>query len=159
MLFCSCGENDDINQSAISKLSQYKAATKILLNNLGQIKLAVNYKEYDSVKQLKRYTVVNSTKYYFKNTVAVNSPNLHKLLSLWEQKLIDKDAGLSINADSAVIFTTEQNIGTFSGISHYIVYDPSGNKGGLEKQYSQILKQQKLDSLWYYFIVRKNYVD
>jgi len=159
MLFYSCGENDDINQSTIAKLSQYQKATRVLMNNFRHIKQAVNFKDYDSTRQVERYTVINCTKYYFENTVAVSNPDLLRLLSLWNQKLIDIDAALSMNKDSSVTFTTEQNIGTFSGIYHFMVYDPLGNKGGLEKQYSQILKEQKLDNHWYYFIVRKNYVD
>ncbi|MBC7525257.1 MAG: hypothetical protein H7239_12570 [Flavobacterium sp.] len=161
LLLSSCGH--DFNENIISNFDRYKVAKTILDKNLHFIKKAVNFQEYDSIKQLSNSIIFDSNKYYFENTILANrNDELKKVVALWNDKLILNDVAsgtITLKNDGVIIFCTASDIGEFSGVGHYIVYDPKDNNGELGKKDSEILKEKVLDIHWKYIIEKRYYVD
>ena len=156
-LFVSCGQQ--FNQNTILNFDRYKKAKEILINNLDEIKKAIDFHDSDSPAD-----ILNANRYYFENSVLKrNNSDLKSILALWDDKLIPDDnvfGTITITKDSTLIFRTGFNdIGMFSGVSHFIVYDPKENNGGLGKENSEILKKKKLEDHWFYIIEKKYYID
>jgi len=156
-LVTSCGHK--INQDTISNLDRYKKAKDILIDNFDNIRQSANFHDYDSLKQVYRSTIMDANRYYFENIISADSnEELKSILKLWDDGLIfnDKVYGtIELTKDSIVIFVTDFDKGTFSGVGQYIIYDPTDNKGGLGKNGNEILEEKKLDNNWTYIIEKK----
>lgn len=160
ILLTSCGNK--IDQDKIDNLDKFIDAKNILLKNMEFIKLSVDYEEYDSIKQIHNSVIINSNQYYFENTISKENSELNKILSIWDNGLIEKDnvyGTIFLNKDSIVAFTTKFENGMFSGIGHYIVFNPTNSNQIFKKNGNEILELTKLDNNWYYLIQRKNFVD
>ena len=156
----SCGHN--IDQNTIDRLDEYKTAKEVLFNNFDKIKTAVGYQYNENTRQGNHSTIISSNRYHIKNTVAKNNTELKKLLTIWDDELIcnHKVFGkLSLNKDSILTFTTDYDNGTFSGIGHYIVYNPTNDNSYFEKYENEILEIKNLKNNWFYLIQKHNYVD
>jgi hypothetical protein len=161
LLLSSCGQ--DFNNNTISNLERYKVAKTILNKNLDFIKKAVNFHEYDSIKQTSNLVIFDSNKFYFENTIlAKRNDELKKIVALWNDKLILNNVAsgrITLKNDGVIIFCTELESGEFSGVGHFIVYDPKDDNGGLGKKDSEILKEKNLGNHWKYIIEKKYYID
>ncbi len=160
LILTSCGHK--VDQDTVENLDKYKTAKEILFNNFEKIKTAVNYQYYDSTRQVHYSTIINSNRYYFENTVANNNTELKKVLTIWDDELIYNHnvfGTLSLNRDSILTFTTDYDDGTFSGVGHYIVYNPTNDNSLFEKYGNEILEITNLNNGWFYLIQRRNYVD
>ncbi len=159
-LLTSCGQK--VDQNTVDNLDKYKIAKDVLLDNFENIKEAVDYQHYDSVSQVHFSTITQANRYFFENTISKDNDSLRQLLSLWDDELIvnEKVFGtLFLNGDSVVIFTTDYEDGFFSGIGHYVVYDPTDKNEILGKSGNEILEKKELEKHWTYIIEKKYYWD
>lgn len=160
VLLTSCGHN--VDRKTVNNLDKYKSAKDVLLRNLENIKEAVDYQYFDSVRQVHFSTITQANRYFFENTICKDNDSLKELLTLWDDGLIvnEKVFGtLFINRDSIVIFTTDYNDGFFSGIGHYVVYDPTDKNEILGKNGNEIVEKKELEKHWTYVIEKKYYFD
>jgi len=160
IILTSCGNK--FNQDIIDNLDQYKIAKEVLLNNIENIKTVVGFKEYDSINKIHYSTITNSNRYFFKNTIAINNTELKQILKYWDNEFIynhDVYGTLTINKDRVIIFTTDYDDGLFSGVGHYIVYNPTNDNRIFDSYGNKILEIKKLNNNWFYIIQRRNYVD
>ncbi|MBC3539248.1 hypothetical protein ACFSC6_07815 [Rufibacter sediminis] len=154
----SCGK-ERFDEETISKLEQYQSARKILIDNLEQIKIPYGYEELVGKSPWIPSIIFRTDEDFFKNKVAPISPELNSLLKLWQNKSLAKGYSMQINEDSTIIFTIKKYEGIFTGVHHYIVYDPKGKSEGVETQNSSIIKKKQLDSQWFYIIASQLYID
>ena len=159
-LLTSCGQK--VDQNTVDNLDKYKIAKDVLIDNFENIKEAVDYQYYDSVRQVHFSTITQANRYFFENKISKDNDSLKQLLTLWDDGLIvnEKVFGtLLINRDSVVIFTTDYKDGFFSGIGHYLVYDPTNKNEILGKNGNEILEKKELETHWTYIIEKKHYWD
>lgn len=158
LLISSCSQG--FNQEAVKNLEEFKKAKTILIENLSEIKVAVNFQEYDTLKQTSQRVIINSNKYYYQNTILkIKHNNLKKVLSLWNKKLIRDEGTIKLTKDSVIYFEIDSKTGFFSGINHYIIYDPKEKKGDFGNEESEIIKEQNFGNHWSYIIVKRYYTD
>lgn len=156
----SCGLK--VDHKTIDKLERYKTAKEKILHHFEDIKEAVNYQYYDSARHAHFSTITHSNRFYFENTICNDRENLKELLILWDDGLIHNEnifGTIQINRDSSIVFTSDYENGIFSGIGHYIVYDPTNKNGGLGKNGNKILAKKELEKHWTYIIEKKFYWD
>jgi hypothetical protein len=150
-----------VNPKTITNLDRFKCAKEIIIKNIDTIKMNVHFQPYDSIRRIEHLTIFNANRYYFENNVAKQNVELRSVLKLWDDKLIpDNTQGfITLTTDTNLLFDTYIDIGTFSAIRHFIVYNPKDNNGGLGLSNSKIIKRQELGNHWYYIIEERTYVD
>jgi hypothetical protein len=160
VLLNSCSQK--VDQETVDNLDRYKSAKDVLLRNFENIKEAVEYQYYDSVRQVHFSTITQANRYFFENTICKENDNLKGLLKLWDDGLIvnEKVFGtILINRDSIIIFTTDYDDGFFSGVGHYVVYNPTNKMEILGQNGNEILVKTELEKHWIYIVEKKYYWD
>ncbi|NRR93379.1 hypothetical protein HSX10_17530 [Winogradskyella undariae] len=160
ILFSSCAEN--IDKDTINNFDDYQKAKDILVQNIKEIKENVDYQLVNENLNQENQNVFFSNEFHFKNTVAQKNKELLKVLDLWTDGRISADkvfGTISLSNDSTVIFKTKYNGGIFSGISHYLIYDPQNRIGLKTDKNSEILKVEEIKKNWKYVIEKRFYVD
>jgi hypothetical protein len=153
----ACSEK--VDNRVTENMDVYKSAKDYLINNVTQIDKSRIYTRHDSAMRNAYRTIFASNKYYFENTLVLEYPGLKDLLDLWDKNLIENDKvvhALILKTDSVIKFTIKSDIGTFSGTSHILIYDPNNCCEDHIDEYSEIKFESELEDDWYY-IVRKKY--
>jgi hypothetical protein len=159
-LLWSCAPS--VDRSIVAQLGKYKEAKDMIFADLPGIKSAVGFEDHDPVSKVDRNVVFLANRYYFENTIAKGCQEITKVLQLWDAGLVVNNNSLGtiqLNKDSTLIFTSSYADGTFSGVGHYVVFDPGGGNAWLNGANSEILALEQLDESWVYLIVRRYYAD
>ncbi len=148
--FTSC--NSKLNEKFPENIEKYEKAKELLLEHFDEInELALN----DSVNEIIMY----ANKVFFEENLPGELISLKEITALWDNELMEDSPMfgiISMHKDSTIIFTADYEFLGFSGIGHYIVYDPNEKKGNLGKHGKGILDEKQIKEKWIYIIDKKH---
>jgi len=150
IVFSSCFNKS--NEHFPNNIDKYKEAKEILIKNFEILK---ERNPNDSSSGLIMY----SNKYFFEENLPTELLDLKEITSLWDNNLMEKSpifGIISVFKDSTIIFTADYRFLGVSGVGHYILYDPNGNKGNLGKKGKGIVYEKEIEDNWIYIIEKKH---
>ena len=151
-LITSCNNEEEIDLEIVQKISEYSNGKNILIKNLNSINETLNKKE-------KHLSFRNWNLFYFQNSILPENKELSPLINFYKNNLVvnkNPIGGITIKKDSTVIFTIKHFDGTFSGISHYLVYNRNGKSRKIEN-IEELLNKKRIKNEWTYLVIKKYY--